>query len=127
MLLDIHGRGGEKSFFWVKVTSAQNVFSGERQIEVVPGLKSTLKTTFYVMETSPDYLTISKDKRSCLLVDDEADGETIFRKYSQENCIFECHFTSVVESLGCVPWSMAIFSEAANICSATQVGVVTVL
>ena len=70
-------------------------------------------TPFGVRSTS-NRKSLSKEKRGCLLEDEVPEG-SMFKKYSQNNCKYECHVTLAKQSCGCVPWDFMDMSSSGSV------------
>ena len=44
-----------------------------------------------------------KDKRKCRL-EDELDENSIFKKYTKANCMYECEVEKAYKICQCIPW-----------------------
>ena len=53
--------------------------------------------------SNEDFKAMNYEQRKCKL-EDEVDDRSIFKKYTESNCKYECHVEIARETCGCVPW-----------------------
>ena len=53
--------------------------------------------------SSDNLKALDAEDRNCLL-ENEISQESIFKRYTESNCKYECHVTIAKQNCGCVPW-----------------------
>ena len=72
-------------------------------VDVEVGYVSTFLITPSQIVTSPTAKNLPKEKRKCLF-QEESNKLTLFKEYSQRNCIFECQLKFAFSKCQCIPW-----------------------
>ena len=87
----------------------------ELMVTVDPGYKSTLRITPSQTVTSQDTMDLPKEKRNCQF-QHENDDLTIFKVYTEANCIFECKLNIALDNCHCMPWNYPHFNNSVATC-----------
>ena len=74
-------------------------------IEVAPGYETTILITPRLQETSTDAKTTLNPKERKCKTKQESHGLKLFKTYTQEACLLECHLTEASVRCGCTPWN----------------------
>ena len=74
-------------------------------IEVTPGYETTILITPRLLETSKDAKTMLNPKERKCKTKQETQGLKLFKTYTQEACLLECHLTEASDRCGCTPWT----------------------
>ena len=91
--------------FLAHVNSKQNFPLTSRQSLLIrPGRETFVTISAEEITTDEDTRSISPERRNCFFPDEHE--LTLFKNYSQDNCIFECHSDYARSKINdaCVPW-----------------------
>ncbi len=89
----------------LSIQESQNVpdLAGQ-QFRVLPGTHTLIQVTPTIIHSTPELVTgFSPDKRNCLDKTEISRG-SVFKQYSNANCVFECNLVLATSKCGCVPW-----------------------
>ena len=75
-----------------------------RNFEIPLGHTTTVYISPRAREIDESGKLLNEKQRNCRLTDDNHELK-IFKKYTQEACLFECHLKQAEDHCGCFPWS----------------------
>ena len=84
-------------------------------VEVQPGYVSTFLISPSQIVTSEAAKNLPISKRNCLF-QHESRRLSLFREYSQSNCVFECQLNVAYDKCHCIPWDYPHLNDSMNIC-----------
>ena len=87
----------------------------ELMVNINPGYKSTLRIIPSQTITSHDTVHLPKETRGCQFQHENADL-TIFKVYTEANCIFECKLNIAHDNCHCMPWDFPHFNNSVATC-----------
>ncbi len=73
-------------------------------IEPSVGTHTTVVVTPHVTVTDDSLLRQDKSIRRCHDSNIDANPLALFKTYTRDNCIFECHLNKSKDACGCIPW-----------------------
>ena len=82
---------------------------------VWPGYITTFLITPFQIVTSANARGLSVNDRKCMFKHDKEDL-TLFKGYSQANCLFECQLKIAYDKCQCVPWDYPHLNDSWSIC-----------
>ena len=65
------------------------------------------------IRSSNQYKSLSLEERQCLM-EDEVPENSIFKKYSEKNCKYECHTKLARDTCRCTPWDFILQNHETN-------------
>ena len=83
--------------------------------EVMPGYVTTFLITPTQIVSSESTMQLPPSKRICLFQHENNDL-TLFKVYSQSNCMFECKLNMAYNKCHCIPWNYPHLNDSLNIC-----------
>ena len=72
-------------------------------ISLKPGYKYTIQISPKIQESSDSFKNVPLGIRPCLLEHEAPNGYS-FKKYSKNNCLYECHVSKASDKCKCIPW-----------------------
>ena len=67
-------------------------------------------------KVSEEFKALPFEKRQCLTTNDEVPTSATFKKYSQNNCYYECHVKLAQEQCQCKPWDFVDYNSKMDEC-----------
>ena len=90
-----------KEFSKILHSSFQDV--GTRSISLKPGYEYKIEIIVDGQVSTEGFQNLPLEQRKCRL-QHEIEESSIFKIYTQSNCIYECHVKKASEYCQCVPW-----------------------
>ena len=84
-------------------------------VEVEAGYITTFLITPFQIVTSANARGLTVNDRKCMFKHDKEDL-TLFKGYSQANCLFECQLKIAYDKCQCVPWDYPHLNDSWSIC-----------
>jgi len=78
----------------------------DKSMEIKPGNEVKIIIRPSIQISSSSFKALDWTTRKCLYSDEEAglNNLTMFKKYSEKACIFECRIKNAYKRAGCIPW-----------------------
>ncbi len=89
-------------------------------IEPSAGTHTTVVVTPHMTVTDDDLLRQDKSTRRCHSGKTDTNPLALFKTYTRDNCIFECHLNKSKEACGCTPWYYPKLDLDDNTCSRNE-------
>ncbi len=89
--------------------------------EPIAGTHTTVVVTPHVTETDASLLAKDKSVRMCHSQEHDGNSLKLFRNYTKDNCLYECHVEDSINKCGCVPWNFPKLDEHVRTCSHVEV------
>lgn len=70
---------------------------------VKAGYINTIYVTPEIQKTNEAMKALSIERRKCRFKD-ETDGLKLFKQYTKNGCLLECHILAAAKECGCIPW-----------------------
>ncbi len=90
--------------------------SGEA-FKVFPGTHTSILVTPTQVTITPELLKKHPKQRQCYSRHEKTPHTTLFKYYSNSNCIFECNVKEARSQCGCIPWDFPRWEGETPICS----------
>ena len=98
MQLQIHQN---KEFAQILYTKRQD--EKLKSITLKPGYEYKIEITPDGQRSTPDFNDLPSKSRNCKL-DNELENDSIFKRYTKANCMYECEISKAYEDCSCIPW-----------------------
>lgn len=102
----------------LSIQESQNVpdLAGQH-FRVLPGTHTLIQVIPTIIHSTPELVTgFSPDKRNCLDKTEISRG-SVFKRYSNANCVFECNLVLATSKCGCVPWDFPRHDGTTPMCA----------
>ena len=101
--------------FRISVHDPMSIADLDQGASIEAGYVTTISITPSQILTSRNAKELPLDKRQCLFKEDSR-KLTLFKGYTQANCLFECHLKAAYEKCACIPWDFPRLNKTWPLC-----------
>ena len=77
------------------------------QIEIKSGTETVIRVKPVKHVASDKFKAVRKKKRFCRFPNEQS-RPSMFKRYSQSGCLFECRLKYAIVKAGCIPWDYPV-------------------